>query len=91
MDLTPGDTIVVYMDDDTGSTNITNFSLTKQGNADADNLLEEGEIFTIKVTTSTFGLSADDNFTIQIKPPQGAVIVLERRIPDNIEASILLP
>ena len=88
--LTPGETVVTYQDDDTLSTNITNFSLSKLGNANADNLLEKGETFLATVTVSSFGLTDKDSFTIQIKPPTGAVVLLKRRIPDRIVPAMTL-
>ena len=70
--------------------NISDFAITKQGNADGDNLLEEGEVFTISVNISTGGfgtgsLTDRDEFTIQIKPPQGATLVINRNVPEKIQ------
>ena len=91
VDLTPGETVVIYQDNDTQSTTITDFGLTKLGIADRDNLLEEGETFQITVDTKSFGLTDKDTFTIQIKPPSGAVVHLERRVPDRIGKAMPLP
>ena len=89
--MTPGETVVTYQDDDTLSTNVTSFGLTKLGNSDDDNLLEKGETFLITVTISSFGLTDKDSFTIQVKPPNGAVVHLNRRVPDRIEKAMALP
>ena len=85
VDLAPGETLVSYQDKDTLSQAIANFGLTRQGNADADNLLETNEVFTISVDTKTFGLTNKDDFVIQIKPPKGATVIVDRRVPDNIK------
>ena len=88
--LTAGETIVVYQDRDSAPTNITDFTITQQGAADSDNLIEEGEVFTINVDLSTFGLTNNDDFTIQIKPPTGPVILLGRRVPNGIDEKMLI-
>ena len=89
VDLTPGETIAIYQDDDDFYT-VTNFGLTQLGSGDGDNFLEAGEFFNISVNTTTGGLINGDLFTIQIKPPTGAVLNLSRRVPDEIEAVINL-
>ena len=86
VDLTGGRTVVTYLDPDSVDTNIVDFTLTALGNADADNLVETGEIFEISVDVSTYGLTDYDEFTLQIKPASGAVLVIGRRIPSNIVA-----
>ena len=90
VDLSPGETVITYQDNDTQSTDITDFGLTKLGLADRDNLLEEGETFQITVDTKSFGLTDKDTFTIQIKPASGAVVLLERTVPDRTEKSLNL-
>ena len=90
VDLTPGETIVSYQDRDSNSPAITDFGLTKLGKADSDNLLESGEVFKINVNTKTFGLTDKQDFTIQIKPPKGATVVIARTVPDRIETVINL-
>ena len=86
VDLTGGQTIVSYLDSNTVATNLTNYTLAKLGNADADNLLEAGEVFEVSVDTSTYGLTDHDSFTLQIKPASGAVIRIERKIPADLAA-----
>ena len=57
----------------------------KLGNADSDNLLEDGEVFEVVVDVSTYGLTDGDEFAVQVKPPSGAVLNLARSIPARIE------
>ena len=85
VDLSPGETIISYQDRDTLSQGISNFGLMKLGKADSDNLLESGEVFKVNVNTKTFGLTNKDDFVIQIKPPKGATVIVDRRVPDNIQ------
>ncbi len=86
VDLTGGKTIVGYLDPDTVATNITNYTLTKHGSADADNLLEAGELFELSVDVSTYGLTDYDDFILQIKPGTGAVLAIGRTVPARVEA-----
>ena len=84
VDMTPGQTLVTYIDDD-DKFNSTNYGLTPLGTANGDNFLEGGEIHKINVNISTGNLTDGDEFTINIKPPQGAVVNLSRRVPPKID------
>jgi len=58
------------------------------GSNDGDNLLEASELAEITVDTSglTTALGPSTPFTLEIKPPTGAVITLQRTTPAAIEA-----
>ena len=86
----PGVMVVTYLDRDTLDSNITDFTLTKLGNADADDLLETGEIFGITIDTSSYGLVGGQEFTIQLKPSLGAVITVKRIVPNGVKQSMVL-
>ena len=90
INLAPGALIVTYIDKDTLVTNVTDLTLTKAGNADADNLLERGEVFGIAVNTSTYGLVGGQQFTIELKPEVGAVTTLNRTIPVGVDPAMVL-
>ncbi len=79
--MTGGTTLVSYMDPDTLANDITNYTFGKLGSADADNLLETSELFEIKVDISTYSLTNDDEFTINITPASGAVLTIGRTTP----------
>ena len=68
VDLTPGETIVIYLDVDDTYT-VTDFGLTVLGSGDSDNLLERGEVLSINVDVNTGDLTDGDTFTVQLKPP----------------------
>ena len=90
VDLTPGETIITYSDADQLVTLASgDFTATGLGAADADNLLEVGEIFEIKITGLIAKLSTDLGknkvFSVQLKPPRGAVVHLARRTPVVLE------
>jgi len=73
------------------------WEITKLGDADSDNILETGEKFLIYVgdndatgdltdALSTTALTVDTTFTLEVKPPVGATLVIERTTPSNIDA-----
>ena len=90
VDLTPGETIITYMDANQSLTLATaDITVTALGSADTDKLVEPGEMYEIKITglvaALTTDLKKDTEFTIQIKPAQGAVVNLGRRTPVFLE------
>lgn len=84
VDMTGGKTIMSYMDSDTLADNIINYTQTRLGLADADNLLEKGEVMEYRVDVSGYGLTNDDEFTLSVIPVSGPVLVLVRTIPARI-------
>ena len=86
VNLTPSDTIIKYTDVDQTVTLVSgDFTVTGLGNADTDKLVETNEIYEVKITGMVAKLNPDlgtsDNFTLQLIPPQGAVVHIERRTP----------
>lgn len=91
--LTPGNTVIKYtdptqtktFDDTTGST----FLSTPLGNADTDTFLEMGETFEIKLVGIESGgangltnnLTANTTFILEVIPPLGAALYIERSTP----------
>ncbi len=73
------------------------FHVTQIGETDSDNLLEVGERFELLIPGSTVGTNSFEDvlstnvgisseFTIEIKPPTGATMVIQRTTPDNLDA-----
>ena len=91
VNLTAGDTLITYTDV-AQSVTLTgdNFTVTGLGSADSDKLGEVGEMYEIKVTGLEAKLATDlvkdAGFTLEIKPPQGAVVHINRRTPVLLEA-----
>ena len=92
IDLTPGETLIRYTDASqsrvfSGSGTYV-FTATGIGNADSDNLVEPGEIYEIVLTNLanlTGDLSTATDFTVEVTPPKGAVLHIERRTPVYLE------
>lgn len=90
IDLSPGRTIIKYLD---GSQSVNlvsgDFAVIALGASDNDYLLESGEMYELNITglvaKLTTDLVADKRFTLEVKPPKGAVLHLERRTPVSLE------
>ncbi len=75
---------------------LNNIKWTKDaiGSADSDNLLEVGEQFEITIDLADLGtgltltdnLTANDQFSVQVKPSQGSTITIMRTLPPQIDA-----
>ena len=92
VDLTPGETIIKYTDASQSRTFINsgafNFSIAGVGNADVDNLVEPGEIYEVTMNNLenlTGDLSVNTVFTVELIPPKGAVLHIERTTPVWLE------
>ena len=94
VDLTPGETLITYQDvdqlvtlDSTATTG--GFTVTALGNADSDKLVEPGETYEIAiiglVSKLNPDLGTDKQFTLQVKPRQGAVVQITRTTPLVVE------
>ena len=100
IDLTPGKTLIKYTDQtqskmflfDSATAGFTSIGL---GSADSDMLLERNEVYEITLTgldnvdagdnnlTNTLGVNT--TFTLEVIPPRGAVLFIERTTPIFLE------
>ena len=75
-----------------------NWTLTKLNTDAADNILDNNELFLITVDLSSISANITDDkkpgpyhkFSLEIKPPVGAVLVMERTIPARVDEIINL-
>ena len=90
VDLTPGMTLITYLDANQ-SVNLgsADFTVTALGSSDTDKLVEPGEMYEITMAGLAALLGTDlqtgDLFTVQVKPPQGAVLQIERTTPVELD------
>jgi flagellin FlaB len=94
IDLTPGRTVIKYTDTNQTINFDTSaeFSATVIGNGDSDTLLEIGEVFEILVPPTgttlesllTPDLSTNTTFTLEVIPPTGATLYLQRTTPASM-------
>lgn len=87
VDLTahPNNILVIdYRDSVTRVSDIT-WTVAFVGDNDEDNLLEARELAEITVDVSTFDLEANSTFVVELKPPTGGTMPLERTTPAQID------
>ncbi|NDJ86939.1 MAG: hypothetical protein GYB66_13740 [Chloroflexi bacterium] len=82
--------VVIGYRDDTQFINELDWAVAWVGDNDADSLLEQGELAEITVDVSGATLGSNTEFTLEIKPPTGAVINMTRTTPASIEAVMQL-
>jgi flagellin FlaB len=84
-------TIVAYIDDAVQVDSLTYTTTVITG--DADLLLEPGEMLEINVTNvdaiAGIDIGANDTFTLEIQPPSGSYMVLERTMPASISETVI--
>ena len=101
IDLSQGNTIIRYTDkSQTANLNTTTeFSISDMGTGDGDDLLERGEVFEIKIlnmdnpwtgSDMSVDLGTDTKFTLEVIPPKGAVLYIQRITPVSFELFTLL-
>ena len=94
IDLSPGKTIIKYTDSVQSKMFVTTsgFTATGLGDADTDKLLERNEVYELKLLslasslgtgndTLTTALGVNTTFSLEIIPPKGAVLFIERNTP----------
>jgi len=94
VNLNPSDTnnrtVISYADTGHSNNNLTYTTSVITG--DSDKLLEPGEMLEVTVDLtqdSSINLVANSTFTLELKPPQGSYIVVQRTIPASINQSVL--
>ncbi|MEM4353827.1 MAG: hypothetical protein QW470_03660 [Candidatus Caldarchaeum sp.] len=92
VDVRPGKLVVTYRDKGTFKENIypNNSTITTvyQITGDSDTVLEYGEVWAVKIDVAQIqgsSLSPNDIFSVEIKPPQGALLKVERRLPPSFD------
>lgn len=81
----PDNVVVISYLDSTQVERDINWSISKVGQADADSLLEGDEKFELGIDLSALALGPDTTFSIEVKPPTGAVLYIERTTPAWID------
>jgi flagellin FlaB len=93
-------TVISYSDESQYVSELTDWEITPLAEADADNLLEMGEQFLVTVYVNataevgppavaahlTNALVENTVFTLEMKPPHGATIVVTRRTPAELDS-----
>ena len=77
---TDGPVVIEYRDANTRLDDVS-YTLSWAYRTDSDDLLEERETAVISVTVSSADLVTNTNFVIEVKPPSGAPLYIERTTP----------
>ena len=100
IDLSQGNTIIRYTDPSQSVTlnTVTEFTVSDGGTGDGDEMLERGEVFQIVIVNMDTGtgtdignpLGTDTQFTLEIIPPKGAVLFIQRTTPVSFDLYTML-
>jgi flagellin FlaB len=83
--------VVDYRDGDQVVTGV-DWSVSWSVRHDTDDMLEDGELaqITVDLTGLTTDLGPDTSFAVEVKPPRGGVIILEKTTPSYIDPVMTL-
>ena len=100
IDLSQGNTIIRYTDfrQSANLNTVDEFTITDNGTGDGDDMLERGEVFEIRIlnfddlaqTDLTTALGVDTQFTLEVIPPKGAVLFIQRTTPISFDLFTML-
>ena len=100
IDLSQGNTIIRYTDKSQSANlnTVDEFTVDDMGTGDGDAMLERGEVFEIRivnmnnlgVTDLTATLGVDTEFTLEVIPPKGAVLFIQRTTPISFDLFTML-
>lgn len=94
IDLSVGNTLIRYTDNNQilnlDGTGVNIFTATGIGTDDGDSFLERGEVFEIQIKDldtilPSADLGTDQTFTLEVIPPVGAVLFIQRTTPISLE------
>ena len=86
-------TLVISYSDANNLLPSVNWTLRKLSTINSDNLLDPNELFQVTVdipSTGNVSIRAYDRFALEVKPPGGAVLPVERNIPGRVSQYVNL-
>jgi len=91
-DTTGNNVTVISYSSSTWRNEELDWTVDYQGYGDDDNLLEAGEMFEITVDMTGVGetIGTYHTFTLEVKPPTGAVLSIERTTPADLDSVMVL-
>ena len=85
---TSNKTIISYVDDTMTSNNLTYATAVVTGNSNY--LLEQGELLELSITLpAASNVVANKTFTLEMKPPSGSVMIIQRTAPASLANTII--
>ena len=90
-DTTGSNKVIISFQDQSQRLSSVNWTMQKLTSNNADNLLDENELFQLTIDLSTTAnVTAYSTFTLELKPPVGAVVPIERTVPARISQYVNL-
>jgi archaeal flagellin FlaB len=94
----PSNKVIISYSDSYQVFSSLNWTLVKLNSTDSDNMLDSNELFQITVDLTPVSVNVTDTwkpgpyhkFTLEVKPPVGAVLSLERTIPARVDSVVNL-
>ena len=87
-------TLIVFSSPTVAPTELTlinsGYSITTKYNGNTDDILDKFEKFELKIPVNTYDIGPNEEFQIEIKPPQGASYTIHRQAPPSIDAIMVL-
>jgi archaellin len=83
-------TVISYIDDAYTKNNLTYTTTPITG--DADSLLEQGELLEVDIDLTqdaAIVIGTNKTFTLEVKPPQGSYLVIQRTTPASINQTVV--
>lgn len=85
---TSNKTVISYIDDTVTDNNITYATAVITGNSNY--LLEPGELLELTITLPVASnVAANKTFTLEVKPPSGSVMIIQRTAPASLANTII--
>ncbi len=85
---TSNKTIISYVDDTMTSNSLTYVTAVVTGNSNY--LLEQGELLELSITLpAASNVVANKTFTLEMKPPSGSVMIIQRTAPASLANTII--
>ena len=80
--------VISYADSDTMIPSV-NWTMQKLSTINTDNLLDQNELFLVTIDlSSTANISPYHKFALELKPPSGPVLCIERTVPGRVSTYI---
>ena len=90
-DNSTGNKVIISFTDQYQRLSSVNWTMLKLNSSNADNLLDAYEMFQITVDlSSTDNVGPYHTFTLELKPPVGAVLPIERTVPARVSQYVNL-
>jgi len=86
---TTNSVVISYADTDTFIPSV-NWTMQKLSTFNTDNLLDKNELFMVTIDLSSDNITTYNQFALEIKPPNGPTLTVERTVPGRVSQYVSL-